>query len=167
MKVCDLKNKMNFEMSNFFDNSGPSTLRLLVSRILPHMRPIGFTSELPPSLTSSISEGRLESQPWDLTTVASRETVSALPSTNRELEKWSDTASSNSKKLVSLATSSTNLRTAASNPLERPWQGKAPLTWTESPLNSWRRRRRPRSEHAPLPLARSRLRPLGLSPHFL
>lgn len=117
------------------------------------MTKTGSTPELPQLLTSSTSEERSVFLPSRLTTVASRDAVSALPSTTKALEKWSDTAWSNSKMLVSSVRLSTRVRTAASNPPERLWQRKEPLTWIGSPPKSWRRRRRPRSEHAPLPHA--------------
>ena len=126
--------------------SGPSTLRLLVTRILLLTTVTGSTSELLQSPISSISEERLASQPSRLTTVVSRETASAHPSTTKVLVKWSDTALSSLRRLVLLDKSSTKLMTERSNQLERSWQRRAPLTWTESPLNSWRIRRSSRSE---------------------
>ena len=148
MKLCVLPSRVCVVFS------GPSTLRLLVTRILLLTTVTGSTSELHQSPISSISEERLASQPSRLTTVVSRETESAPPSTTKVLVKWSDTASSSLRTLVSLDKSSTKLKTARSNQLERSWQRKAPLTWTESPLNSWRRRRRPRSERVAVTLSR-------------
>ena len=140
MKLCVLPSRVCVVFS------GPSTLRLLVTRILLLTTVTGSTSELHQSPISSISEERLASQPSRLTTVVSRETESAPPSTTKVLVKWSDTASSSLRTLVSLDKSSTKLKTARSNQLERSWQRRAPLTWTESPLNSWRIRRSSRSE---------------------
>lgn len=63
--------------------SGPSTLRLLVTRISLLMTATGSTSELLPLPTNSTLEARLASLPSRPTTVVSRETVCALLSTTR------------------------------------------------------------------------------------